>query len=119
MRSNFAPVLVLAAAGLLLLPCVVFVAARLALPGDDTQVVLDFSRAGAEGLMVKPLEPGSVGLRAGDVVVSVEDRSVEAWLAAEDFRRGYRGQRAQVPTQEAVLGTFDLADGPHSRRSLR
>jgi len=101
-RSNFAPVLVLAAAGLLLLPCVVFVAARLALPGDDTQVVLDFSRAGAEGLMVKPLEPGSQALRTGDVVVSVENQCVASRCAGGALAHNGRRQRSNRVLRRAA-----------------
>jgi hypothetical protein len=72
---------VIFAAAFILLPCLIFVGARLALPGDGTQIVLDFSRANLTGLMVNPLNAPPGGLVSGDIVLTIAERPLESWLA--------------------------------------
>jgi two-component system NarL family sensor kinase len=67
-----------------LLALVVFFAARLAAPGDGTQVVLEVSRLFPEGLPVKPFVPTLDSLRKDDVVVAIQGSSLND-LAREAF----------------------------------
>lgn len=72
--------LILAAAALVILPSVVFVAARAWLPSEG--VVIDLEPPpGTSSLILRPLNPGSTGLRNGDLLLELEGRSVDAWLA--------------------------------------
>jgi hypothetical protein len=92
-RSIRASSIFVAAAVLLLwLPCLLFIGARLVLPGDGAQVVIDHVRAGTTGFVVQPLD-SSTGLHAGDLVVAVGGHSTEAWLR-DIAARGLAGSPA-------------------------
>ena len=82
--------LVLAAAALVLLSSLLFLAARVILPGDRSAILLEelpesaaaLAAQGRNGLAVEPLIDGS-SLAEGDIVLGVEGRSLDDWLEGQ------------------------------------
>ncbi len=74
------PILILAAAVLVLLPTVAFVAARALLPSEGLVIDSEIPPGGT-GFILHPLTPASTGVRGGEVLLEVQDRSVDSWLA--------------------------------------
>jgi hypothetical protein len=80
--------LVLAAAALILLSSLLFLAARVILPGDGRAILLEelpesaqaLAARGSNGLAVESLIDES-SLAEGDIVIGVEGRSLDDWLA--------------------------------------
>jgi len=70
--------IILAVAGLLL-PCFVFLAARLSLPGDGTQIQFAAPPAGG-GFQITVTGAAGGPLRSGDTLIAVEGRAVDDWL---------------------------------------
>jgi hypothetical protein len=69
-----------AAIGIILwMPLLAFLAGRLFLPGDGTVITFETS-AGEEGLIVQALRDQPGGLRSGDGILAMEQRSVDDWL---------------------------------------
>jgi hypothetical protein len=106
-RHISAPIRTLVAAGLIWTPLAMFLVIRLVLLGDGAQIALDYTRITVEGFMVKPFAPAPGGLRAGDVVVAVEGRSIDDWL--HDAATGQWG-RAKWNGKQA-LGYTVARDG--------
>jgi hypothetical protein len=92
--------LVVVAVLLLWLPCLLFVGARVLLPGDGAQVVIDPARAGASSFVVQPLTITGSGLNPGDLVIGVEGRPVESWL--RDIPSRHLLESATVPVDRLV-----------------
>lgn len=61
---------------------VTFVVLRLTTPGDGARLDPGHDVWRANGVVVTPLEPRADGLRAGDVVMAIEGRSMESWTQA-------------------------------------
>jgi hypothetical protein len=76
----------------------IFLTIHLLLPGDGAQIVFDYTRISPEGLMVQPLDLAPAGLRAGDVVLAVDGRSVNDWL-----RAAFTGQWGQADATQQAL----------------
>ncbi len=81
-REAARPALVVAAAGCVLLPCLIFLGGRLALPGDGARVMDTMPPARVDGLIVAPIHPGTSALQDGDLVTALADRPVGYWLGA-------------------------------------
>lgn len=78
--ERLVPIFIVSALLLVVLPFVLFIGARLLLPGDGTRVIFDFKHAKASGLTVRPLIAQPDSLHVDDIVVAVEGRAIHAWL---------------------------------------
>lgn len=60
--------------------CLLSIALRVAGPSDGARIGFYAGAWGAAGVRIDPIDPPSPGLRAGDLVTSVADRSLDAWV---------------------------------------
>lgn len=105
-ESSRAPILTSLTGLLFLLPLVIFLYARLTLPGDGTQVVFDLARFSADGLVIRPLVPSLDGLREGDIVVSIDDHSTSSLLGD-----AFAGRLAPISLTPGTLNYTITRDG--------
>lgn len=88
-RNGIRPVIVIAAAILLILPGIVFITMRLLLPGDISNPVIDINGSSNGDLVIYPLAPVPHGLQPGDRVLAIQGHPVAAYLA-NLFRNGWQ-----------------------------
>ncbi|MGH2474970.1 MAG: histidine kinase, partial [Candidatus Limnocylindrales bacterium] len=80
--------------GLALVACISSVALRVGLPSDGARVAFYGGAWSAAGVVIDAIDAPAAGLRDGDRVTSVDERSLEAWAADlldRDVRRPTAG----------------------------
>ena len=76
-RRPAGPLAVGAAVIALLLPLVIFLAARVQIPGDGTQATFDLAQIHTTGYVVKSFMSSPDGLQTGDIVEAIEGHSMD------------------------------------------
>ena len=61
---------------------IVFIVVRDHTPADGARISWYEDAWTAEGVLIDPIDAPAAGLEDGDLVLAVDDRSIEAWLAA-------------------------------------
>ena len=74
------PSLIVVLSALLVLPGLVFIALRLALPGDASNPVVDFQGMKSGELVVKTQSLNPQGLLNGDIVTAIQGRAVDQYI---------------------------------------
>ncbi len=96
------PLIVLGAVAAIVLPAFVFLGARLRLPGDGALLQFEPFRQTEGGLLVTVNNPRPGGLRDGDRVLAIADRSVDQWLVMA-FRGTRNAPAGEGPVVYTVL----------------
>ena len=102
-----APLVVGIAVLVLLLPLIIFLVARLQIPGDGTQATFDLAQIQTTGFVVKAFVPSPDGLLTGDIVQAVEGHSLDD--LARDVFLG-RWDKPSLQRQQVVQYTI-VRDG--------
>lgn len=102
-REKLRLVLVALIGGIALSVVVIFFAARLASPGDGTQVIFPQSGFVPEGLPVKPFVPTPNGLEENDVVIVIENYTVNDLLRDAFTGKWDKATLLEKPTLEYVV----------------
>lgn len=108
-NSGRSPLVVALVAGLVFLSSVIYLIARLLLPGDGSEVVLEDVPDVAGGLIVEPLDHESV-FQEGDLILGINGRPLVDWLA-DPLNTGSEAlilERGQVLTYTLLRGETEL-----------